>query len=35
MLKVLEKIKNNFKVVYFKQGINLSKTKNENPNLCR
>ena len=32
----LEKIKkNNFKVVYFKQGINLSKTKNENPNLCR
>ena len=27
--------KNNFKVIYFKQGINLSKTKLENPHLCR
>tara|TARA_B100000767_G_C19748433_1_gene529613 strand:+ start:138 stop:776 length:639 start_codon:yes stop_codon:yes gene_type:complete len=27
--------KNNFKVLYIKQGINLSKTKNDNPHLCR
>tara|TARA_B100000795_G_scaffold269598_1_gene259510 strand:- start:2580 stop:3218 length:639 start_codon:yes stop_codon:yes gene_type:complete len=27
--------KNNFKVIYIKQGINLSKTKNDNPHLCR
>ena len=34
--KFLKRIKkNNFKILYFKQGINLSKTKNENPNLCR
>lgn len=34
--KFLKKIKkNNFKILYIKQGINLSKTENENPNLCR
>lgn len=27
--------RNNFKVIYFRQGINLSKTKLENPYLCR
>ena len=27
--------KYNFKIIYFKQGINLSKTKLENPYLCR
>jgi SAM-dependent methyltransferase len=27
--------KNNFKIMYFKQGLNLSKTKLENPHLCR
>jgi tellurite methyltransferase len=27
--------RNNFKVIYFNQGINLSKTKFENPHLCR
>ncbi len=34
--KFLKKIKkNNFEILYIKQGINLSKTENENPNLCR
>jgi len=34
--KFLRKIKSNkFKVIYLKQGINLSKTKHENPHLCR
>ena len=32
--KFLKKIKkNNFEILYIKQGINLSKTENENPNL--
>ena len=34
--KFLKKIKkNNIEILYIKQGINLSKTENENPNLCR
>ena len=27
--------RNKFKVIYFRQGVNLSKTKLENPHLCR
>jgi hypothetical protein len=27
--------KSNFKIIYFKEGINLSKTRSENPHLCR
>lgn len=36
VFKFISKLKkNNFKIIYLKQGLNLSKTKLENPHLCR